>query len=243
MPKERRRSTSSDSSSSSSSENDDRKKRHIRSKLAKLETKLCRAKRKGETKAPNGITLSGEDYFRKQAPFRLWVATEKHATTDGVSTDKVKLLFCNFAKKWNSGRLKSKYYENISSTQCDPSTRTSYKWGFINQMDDVTKMALSTARDTADTNTHERKWKTVAPGGKKGSSFGGKGGKGMKSTNCTSCAGPWPCRNLDCPKGRPDRKSTQESSRSRPQQSTSSRRERSPPTESTGNTSITIFDE
>eukprot|EP01060_Flectonema_neradi_P013274 TRINITY_DN2002_c0_g1_i2.p1 TRINITY_DN2002_c0_g1~~TRINITY_DN2002_c0_g1_i2.p1 ORF type:complete len:244 (+),score=44.54 TRINITY_DN2002_c0_g1_i2:55-786(+) len=243
MPKERRRysSESGSTSSSESSRSDDRRVKSLLKKLSKLEKKLLKAKRKNETKAPDGTVLTCDDYFRKQPTFRIWMATEKRLAVDGMDTDKAKLHFCKFAKKWNSGGLKAKYYEQISSTQCDPRNRTSYKWGFVDQMDEVTRMALSTARDTTDTKTHERQWGNVAPGkGSKGGVGSRKGGKGG-SSNCSSCAGPWPCRNLDCPKGRPDRSRDRGRDQDPPPRS---HQPSSAPREQGGQpSSITLFDE
>eukprot|EP00668_Euglena_longa_P033480 GGOE01043059.1.p1 GENE.GGOE01043059.1~~GGOE01043059.1.p1 ORF type:complete len:257 (-),score=69.89 GGOE01043059.1:342-1112(-) len=62
-------------------------------------------------------------------------------------------LFFEFAKLWNTGRLPPKYYAGIQSTQLEPSSRTSYKWSFTEQLD---PLELASARDAVDTDTNSK---------------------------------------------------------------------------------------
>ncbi|KAJ2616799.1 hypothetical protein H4S08_000635 [Coemansia sp. RSA 1365] len=87
--------------------------------------------------------ISQEDYFRLNAPFRLWLLKEKEKYFDEMSSDKARRHFASFVRAWNEGRLRSRYYKQDSELgKLSKSVVTRHSWGFaanVNQreMDDI----------------------------------------------------------------------------------------------------------
>ncbi|KAJ1955325.1 hypothetical protein EC988_001945 [Linderina pennispora] len=74
--------------------------------------------------------ISQDDYFKLNAPFRLWLRKERNTYFDELPTDKARRHFASFVHRWNAGKLRSRYY------QADPSlaglpvgTATRHSWG------------------------------------------------------------------------------------------------------------------
>ncbi|KAH9620616.1 hypothetical protein KSS87_007087 [Heliosperma pusillum] len=71
--------------------------------------------------------LSNEDYYSKNNEFATWLKEEKKKFFSDLSTDSARELFSEFVEKWNTRKLKSKFYEGIKT-----GPRSSHKWKIKN---------------------------------------------------------------------------------------------------------------
>lgn len=67
--------------------------------------------------------LSIEDYFSKNNEFATWLKEEKRTYFNDLTTEAARELFSRFVKRWNRGKLESRYYEGISTAP-----RTAHNW-------------------------------------------------------------------------------------------------------------------
>ncbi|KAJ1934738.1 hypothetical protein FBU59_005602, partial [Linderina macrospora] len=75
--------------------------------------------------------ISQDDYFKLNAPFRLWLRKEKDRYFDELKTDKARKYFASFVRHWNDGTLRSRYYKTDSElTHLSADVVTRHKWGF-----------------------------------------------------------------------------------------------------------------
>ncbi|CAE5964674.1 unnamed protein product [Arabidopsis arenosa] len=78
----------------------------------------------GDHKLKEGIPeLSMEDYFSKNNEFATWLKEEKRTYFNDLTTEAARELFSRFVKRWNRGKLESRYYEGISTAP-----RTAHNW-------------------------------------------------------------------------------------------------------------------
>ncbi|KAJ2126392.1 hypothetical protein IW147_000140 [Coemansia sp. RSA 720] len=104
--------------------------------------------------------ISQEDYFRLNAPFRLWLRKEKDRYFDEMSSDKAHRYFKSFVRAWNKGELRSKYYKqdgelsNLSKTVV-----TRHNWAFASKVD---QKALDSVKDDIRRSTHTSNLETPA---------------------------------------------------------------------------------
>ncbi|KAJ2714298.1 hypothetical protein H4R19_001799 [Coemansia spiralis] len=56
--------------------------------------------------------ITQDDYYRLNAPFRLWLRKEKDRYFDEMGSDKARRYFASFVRAWNDGRLSSRYYSH-----------------------------------------------------------------------------------------------------------------------------------
>lgn len=105
---------------------------------------------------PPGVEPIGDDierdYWQKHTEFKLWLLEGKRRYFDKLTKKETDRYFRKFVKKWNRGKLASKYYSGVNSTQLESSQRSSHKWKFKVTEDE--KMDLAMLRDSVDTNTH-----------------------------------------------------------------------------------------
>lgn len=105
--------------------------------------------------------ISVSDYFRLNAPFRLWLRKEKSRYFDEMTGDKARKYFSSFVKEWNSGRLQSRYYKqdaDLVSLNKDVVTR--HHWKFADKMD---KSELEAVRNSVHKATTSGKTEDKAP--------------------------------------------------------------------------------
>ncbi|XP_010472760.1 PREDICTED: splicing regulatory glutamine/lysine-rich protein 1 isoform X2 [Camelina sativa] len=106
--KKKEKEKKSHKSSSSKSKDDKHKKKHA----------------EGDHKLKEGIPeLSMEDYFSKNNEFATWLKEEKRTYFNDLTTEAARELFSRFVKRWNRGKLESRYYEGISTAP-----RTAHNW-------------------------------------------------------------------------------------------------------------------
>ncbi|KAJ2751471.1 hypothetical protein GGI19_004461 [Coemansia pectinata] len=75
--------------------------------------------------------ISLDDYFRLNAPFRLWLRKEKHLYFDELSSDDARRRFASFVRAWNAGRLRSRYYsQDHELTHLSKDVLTRHNWNF-----------------------------------------------------------------------------------------------------------------
>ncbi|KAH1210957.1 Style cell-cycle inhibitor 1-A [Glycine max] len=67
--------------------------------------------------------LSNDDYFAKNNEFATWLKEEKNVFFSDLLAESARLLFSDFVKAWNKGKLDSNYYEGIAT-----GPRTSHNW-------------------------------------------------------------------------------------------------------------------
>ncbi|KAJ2875765.1 hypothetical protein FB639_003962 [Coemansia asiatica] len=80
--------------------------------------------------------ISQDDYFRLNAPFRLWLRKEKDRFFDEMPTEKARRYFGRFVQDWNTGRLRSKYYDpDCQLSGLSRNVVTRHSWGFAKQAD------------------------------------------------------------------------------------------------------------
>ncbi|PIA16955.1 hypothetical protein COEREDRAFT_24719, partial [Coemansia reversa NRRL 1564] len=116
-----------------------------RSSNTKRRTSTQRHKSDKDSNAKLGdiSPITQEDYFRLNAPFRLWLLKEKDKYFDEMSSDKARRYFASFVRVWNDGRLRSRYYKQDSELgKLSKSVVTRHNWGFaanVNQheMDNI----------------------------------------------------------------------------------------------------------
>ncbi|KAJ2776880.1 hypothetical protein H4R18_005447 [Coemansia javaensis] len=83
----------------------------------------------GSGSAPTPITQ--DDYYRLNAPFRLWLRKEKDRYFDELASDKARRYFASFVRAWNDGRLGAKYYTQDGELRSlARSVVTRHDWGF-----------------------------------------------------------------------------------------------------------------
>eukprot|EP01006_Ploeotia_vitrea_P042550 TRINITY_DN66633_c8_g2_i2.p2 TRINITY_DN66633_c8_g2~~TRINITY_DN66633_c8_g2_i2.p2 ORF type:complete len:162 (-),score=11.08 TRINITY_DN66633_c8_g2_i2:111-596(-) len=95
------------------------------------------------------------DHFKMHTELTLWLWENYSKKLGDLDNNESAEYFAKFATQWNTASLPKKYYKGIHSSELDPSTRTSYRWGFVDKVD---AMELAMARDTVDTDTYERGW-------------------------------------------------------------------------------------
>ncbi|KAJ2509015.1 hypothetical protein GGF44_006065 [Coemansia sp. RSA 1694] len=75
--------------------------------------------------------ISNDDYFRLNAPFRLWLRKEKHLYFDELSSEEARRRFASFVRAWNAGRLRSRYYsQDHELTHLSKDVLTRHNWSF-----------------------------------------------------------------------------------------------------------------
>ncbi|KAJ2037329.1 hypothetical protein H4S04_001770 [Coemansia sp. S16] len=75
--------------------------------------------------------ISVDDYFRLNAPFRLWLRKEKHLYFDELTSDDARRRFASFVRAWNAGRLRSRYYaQDHELTHLSKDVLTRHNWNF-----------------------------------------------------------------------------------------------------------------
>ncbi|KAJ2837438.1 hypothetical protein FBU31_001141 [Coemansia sp. 'formosensis'] len=75
--------------------------------------------------------ISIDDYFRLNAPFRLWLRKEKHLYFDELTSDDAHRRFASFVRAWNAGRLRPRYYsQDHELTHLSKDVLTRYNWSF-----------------------------------------------------------------------------------------------------------------
>nr|ACU17322.1 unknown [Glycine max] len=67
--------------------------------------------------------LSNDDYFAENNEFATWLKEEKNVFFSDLLAESARLLFSDFVKAWNKGKLDSNYYEGIAT-----GPRTSHNW-------------------------------------------------------------------------------------------------------------------
>ncbi|KAI8324144.1 hypothetical protein GQ54DRAFT_241991, partial [Martensiomyces pterosporus] len=82
---------------------------------------------------PAGVApITQDDYFKLNAPFRLWLRKEKDRYFDEMPTDKARRYFASFVRAWNEGRLRSRYYkQDAELTNLSKRVVTRHRWGFV----------------------------------------------------------------------------------------------------------------
>ncbi|KAJ1773117.1 hypothetical protein LPJ74_000856 [Coemansia sp. RSA 1843] len=81
-------------------------------------------------------TITQDDYFRLNAPFRLWLRKEKDRYFDEMPTEKARTYFASFVRAWNSGHLRSRYYKQDSELAAlSKSVVTRHSWKFAANLD------------------------------------------------------------------------------------------------------------
>ncbi|KAJ1819719.1 hypothetical protein LPJ75_001119 [Coemansia sp. RSA 2598] len=96
-----------------------------------------RSKHSKKGRRSNGFEpISQDDYFRLNAPFRLWLRKEKGRFFDEMPTEKARRYFGRFVRDWNDGRLRSKYYDpDCQLSGLSKSVVTRHNWGFAKEAD------------------------------------------------------------------------------------------------------------
>ncbi|KAJ2747647.1 hypothetical protein GGI20_000296 [Coemansia sp. BCRC 34301] len=75
--------------------------------------------------------ISNDDYFRLNAPFRLWLRKEKHLYFDELSSEEARRRFASFVRAWNAGRLRERYYsQDHELTHLAKNVLTRHSWNF-----------------------------------------------------------------------------------------------------------------
>ncbi|KAJ2344103.1 hypothetical protein GGF43_005531, partial [Coemansia sp. RSA 2618] len=89
--------------------------------------------------------ISQDDYFRLNAPFRLWLRKEKDRYFDEMSSDKARQYFKSFVRAWNRGDLRSKYYkQDTELSNLSKTVVTRHNWAFASKID---QNALDSVKD------------------------------------------------------------------------------------------------
>ncbi|KAJ2412916.1 hypothetical protein GGI10_003391 [Coemansia sp. RSA 2530] len=87
--------------------------------------------------------ISTDDYFRLNAPFRLWLRKEKHLYFDELSSDEARRRFASFVRAWNAGRLRSRYYsQDHELTHLSKDVLTRHSWNFASEPSDKPQKKL-----------------------------------------------------------------------------------------------------
>ncbi|KAJ2383282.1 hypothetical protein GGI05_005368, partial [Coemansia sp. RSA 2603] len=82
------------------------------------------------------LPISKNDYYKMNAPFRLWLRKEKDRYFDEMTTEKARKYFGLFVREWNNGKLKSKYYKQTSElSDLSKDVLTRYSWGFSEKLE------------------------------------------------------------------------------------------------------------
>jgi hypothetical protein len=81
---------------------------------------------------------------------------------DDLNADEGRTWFKQFVVAWNTGKLASKFYKGIDHSQQSAAERTKFKWGFAKKMTDDDVDALSSARDSVDTQTFHQVTHTLS---------------------------------------------------------------------------------
>ncbi|KIO25471.1 hypothetical protein M407DRAFT_244066 [Tulasnella calospora MUT 4182] len=96
-----------------------------------------------------------QDYFMKQAEFRVWLREEKGKYVDELSGEKSRAYFRKFVKRWNSGKLDDSFYSGRVTARAASSSNTAYRWSFAGKESKKDKVALEEARDTVARATNQ----------------------------------------------------------------------------------------
>ncbi|KAJ2006290.1 hypothetical protein GGI04_001039 [Coemansia thaxteri] len=81
------------------------------------------------------------DYYRLNAPFRLWLRKEKRLYFDELTSDQARSRFASFVHAWNSGRLRSRYYDQDPElAHLSKSVLTRHTWAFAASTGDRREM-------------------------------------------------------------------------------------------------------
>jgi hypothetical protein len=70
---------------------------------------------------------------------------EKGIAFDTLSSSEAHRLFGKFCRKWNHGRLSSKYY--AGTLKLSDAGRSSHRWGFASKFDEQSKLELDSLRE------------------------------------------------------------------------------------------------
>ncbi|KAJ2549367.1 hypothetical protein EV175_004477 [Coemansia sp. RSA 1933] len=131
--------------------------RHTRRQRTTRSRSPSDKRHKDMAKRDDAPAITQEDYFRLNAPFRLWLRKEKGRYFDEMETAKARTYFASFVRAWNSGRLRSRYYKQDSDLAgLSKSVVTRHSWKFAanldrKELDDVKQMVhRSNAAPTAE---------------------------------------------------------------------------------------------
>jgi len=69
--------------------------------------------------------------------------------------------FSRFTDLWNSGKLPEKYYKGIKPDELVASTRTRYRWKFVDNLNANDTLILGTACDSISKDTHKKQAKDL----------------------------------------------------------------------------------
>ncbi|KAJ2490757.1 hypothetical protein IWW37_002860 [Coemansia sp. RSA 2050] len=103
--------------------------------------------------------ISTDDYFRLNAPFRLWLRKEKHLYFDELSSSEARRRFASFVRAWNAGRLRSRYYsQDHELAHLSKDVLTRHNWSFADDpKDKPQKRASDLAIDEEEADCDRRR--------------------------------------------------------------------------------------
>ncbi|KAJ1875456.1 hypothetical protein LPJ55_000621 [Coemansia sp. RSA 990] len=94
--------------------------------------------------------ITQDDYYKLNAPFRLWLRKEKERYFDEMSSEKARKYFGSFIRAWNEGRLRSRYYnQEAELKQLSKDVVTRHNWSFASKINPSEQQKIKAIRDTA----------------------------------------------------------------------------------------------
>ncbi|KAM0786011.1 hypothetical protein ACM66B_006827 [Microbotryomycetes sp. NB124-2] len=98
-----------------------------------------------EVQLPDGVNkISEDDFFLKSNEFRVWLNEKKSKRLDSLKSSDARHYFKKFVRRWNSGRLSTKLYSGVQSSQISSTLNTSHAWTFKNasqrELDDASRI-------------------------------------------------------------------------------------------------------
>ncbi|KAJ2851698.1 hypothetical protein IWW36_000843 [Coemansia brasiliensis] len=94
--------------------------------------------------------ITQDDYYKFNAPFRLWLRKEKERYFDEMSSEKARKYFGSFIRAWNEGRLRSRYYKQEGELkQLSKDVVTRHNWGFASKINPSEQQKINAIRNTA----------------------------------------------------------------------------------------------
>ncbi|KAJ2793977.1 hypothetical protein H4R21_005682, partial [Coemansia helicoidea] len=106
----------------------------------------------GKQRSSDAPQITPDDYFRLNAPFRLWLLNEKGRYFEEMASDKARRYFASFVRAWNDGQLSSRYYTQGGELRSLPKgVVTRHDWGLAGSgSQQATSAAVAPRRGTLD---------------------------------------------------------------------------------------------
>ncbi|KAL7753145.1 hypothetical protein RI367_001598 [Sorochytrium milnesiophthora] len=104
-------------------------------------------KRRASQSSSSRPQISEDDYYVKSTAFRMWLRDRRDLYLDELSSKDARHHFAKFVKRWNSGDLHEKYYEDKLQMHRDEGTR--YRWKFAQDAEAAETARLTGTQPTA----------------------------------------------------------------------------------------------